>query len=118
MRFAMLICGVDDEHDDRIAERDPQDGMAAVWAWFERWEKAGKIANGGAELDTANRAKTIRAGADGTPVVTDGPYLELKEVVGGVVFLNTKDIEEAVAIASDWPLRGASSIEIRPVIEH
>jgi hypothetical protein len=118
MRFAMLICGVDDEHDDRIAERDPQDGMAAVWAWFERWEKAGKIAHGGAELDTASKAKTIRAGADGGPVVTDGPYLGLKEVVGGVVLLNAKDIDEAVAIASEWPISGASSIEIRPVIEH
>jgi len=119
MRFAMLICGVDDDHQDRMDEREGQDDpMAAVWAWFERWEKAGKIANGGAELEPARKAKTIRGGADGTPVVTDGPYLELKEVVGGVVFLNADDIDEAVAIASEWPLRGASSIELRPVIEH
>jgi len=119
MRYAMLICGVDDEHEARIAEREvAEDGMAQVWAWFERWEKAGKIANGGAELETVRNAKTIRAGADGSPVVTDGPYLELKEVVGGVVFLNADDIDEAVAIASDWPLRGSSSIEIRPVVVH
>jgi hypothetical protein len=118
MRFAMLICGVDEDHDTHIAERDPQDGMAAVWAWFERWEKAGKIASGGAELDTVRKARTIRAGADGALVVTDGPYLELKEVVGGFVVLNADDIDEAVAIASEWPISGASSVEVRPVIEH
>jgi len=34
------------------------------------------------------------------------------------MFLNTADIDEAVAIASEWPLAGSGSIEVRPVIEH
>ena len=49
--------------------------------------------------------------------MTDGPYLELKEVVGGFVLLEAEDIDEAVAIAAEWPLSGATSIEVRPVIE-
>ena len=112
MRYAMLICGVEDEWD----ERDPEAGMQAVYAWFERWGKEGKIAEGGAELDSVRLAKTIRPGADG-PVVTDGPYLELKEVVGGVVLLQADDIDDAVAVAATWPLRGSGSIEVRPVVD-
>jgi len=65
-----------------------------------------------------HKAKTIRAAADGKPVVTDGPYLELKEVVGGFIVLETEDIDEAVAIAATWPsLTGSTSIEVRPVME-
>jgi len=117
MRYAMLICGNEDEWTERGA-MDGEAGMAEVYAWFERWEAAGKIANGGAELDSIRTAKSIRAGVDGELVVTDGPYLELKEVVGGVVFLQADSIDEAVAVAATWPIRGSTSVEVRPVIEH
>jgi hypothetical protein len=113
----MLINGDESER----AAADPQlaeDAMKQLYAWFERWGQAGKIADMGAELDSVRTAKTIRSGPDGTPVVTDGPYLELKEVVGGVVFLEADSIDDAVAIASTWPLSGSASLEVRPVIEH
>jgi hypothetical protein len=116
MKYAMLICTDESEWADvDPAVRD--EGMKEVYAWFEKWGPTGKIADGGAELDATRTAKTIRPGATG-PVVTDGPYLELKEVVGGVVFLNADSIDDAVAVAATWPLAGSSSIEIRPVIEH
>ena len=59
---------------------DEQDVMKQVYEWFERWQPTGKIADGGAELEPRNTAKTVRAGTDGQPMITDGPYLELKEV--------------------------------------
>lgn len=111
MRYAMLICGVEEEW----TQQDAEGAMEQIYAWMTRWEEAGKIGKGGAELDSVRFAKTIRPSAEG-PVVTDGPYLELKEVIGGVVFLEADDIDEAVAIASGWPLSGSSSIEIRPVV--
>jgi len=119
MRYAMLICGVEDEWAAMSAEMaaKEQDAMAEIYAFFERWEPQGKIANGGAELESVRTAKTVRAGADGKPVVTDGPYLELKEVIGGVVFLEAENIDEAVAIAATWPLSGSTSVEVRPVYE-
>jgi hypothetical protein len=117
MRYAMLICGAEREPDAANPEA-AEEAMKEIYAWFEKWGQAGKIANAGAELDSVRTAKTIRPGADGAPVVTDGPYLELKEVVGGVVFLEADSLDEAVAVASGWPLHGTSSIEIRPVIEH
>lgn len=64
------------------------------------------------------KAKTIRRGADGQPVVTDGPFLELKEVVAGIINLDCDDLDEAVAIASTWPaiVPFDEKIEVRPII--
>ena len=116
MRYVMLICGVEDEW--TAQGRESTDAvMQEIGAWVKRWRDAGKMLPGGEELDSVRKAKTIRPGADGKPVVTDGPYLELKEVVGGVIFLDADDIDEAVAIAATWPsLRGSSSIEVRPAV--
>jgi hypothetical protein len=118
MKYAMLICG----DEDRLAATGQVSGdeaMAQVYAWFERWGREGKIADGGAELDSVRTARTIRTAADGAPVVTDGPYLELKEVIGGVVFLEAEDMDEAVAVASTWPgLPLGAALEVRPVIPH
>jgi hypothetical protein len=113
----MLICGAEDEWRSATPEA-AEAAMKEIYAWFEKWGPAGSIADGGAELDSTRTAKTIRPGADGAPVVTDGPYLELKEVVGGVVFLEADNIDDAVAVASTWPLSGSTSIEVRPVIQH
>jgi hypothetical protein len=117
MKYAMLICGVEGERSPS-APQSADEAMKEVYAWFEKWGQAGKIADSGEELDSVRKAKTVRVGPDGGRIVTDGPYLELKEVVGGVVFLEADDIDDAVAVAADWPLSGSSSIEVRPVIEH
>ncbi|MFU8875010.1 YciI family protein [Micromonospora sp. SL4-19] len=62
---------------------------------YERWQPTGQIADGGAELQPRDTARTVRAGMNGQPVITDGPYLELKEVIGAVVMLECDDIDEA-----------------------
>lgn len=115
MRYAMLIFG-DDREWTALSPADEQDVMKQVYAWFERWQPIGKIADGGAELQPRDTAKTVRAGANGEPVITDGPYLELKEVIGAVVMLECDDIDEAVRVAATWPLAaGMSALEVRPV---
>ncbi len=116
MRYAMLIVG-DDREWSSLAPADDQDVMKLVYEWFERWQPTGKIADGGVELQPRDTAKTVRAGADGRPVITDGPYMELKEVIGGVVILECDDIDEAARIAATWPLAaGMSALEVRPVM--
>ena len=118
MRYAMLICATPDDWDPDNPLATPE-AMQEVLDWFTTWGAAGKVADGGADLDSPAKARTIRA-RGGRPVVTDGPYLELKEVVGGVVLLEVDDLNEAVRIGSTWPgLRAPGvSVEIRPVIEH
>lgn len=116
MRYAMLICGDESEWDAQ-SPAEMEQAMDRIQAWVDKWKSAGNLLPGGEELDSVRSAKTIRRGPDG-PVVTDGPYLELKEVVGGITFLEAADIDEAVAIAATWPIRGSTSVEVRPVIEH
>jgi hypothetical protein len=116
MKFALLLCGDDSEWSALPADEE-QDLMMQVFAWYERWQPTGKIADGGVELQPRTTARTVRKGVDGDAVVTDGPYLELKEVVGGLVIVETDTIEEAVEMASTWPLGGGmDAIEVRPVM--
>jgi hypothetical protein len=118
MQYAMLICG-DDREWTSLSPAGEEAAMQEVYAWFERWQPTGKIAEGGAELQPRGTAKTVRAGADGRPVVTDGPYLELKEVIGAIVMLECDDIDEAMQIAVTWPFTaGMSAVEVRPVMSH
>ncbi|GAB3840212.1 YciI family protein [Micromonospora andamanensis] len=116
MRYAMLIFG-DDREWTALSPADEEDLMKQVYAWYERWQPAGKIADGGAELEPRTTAKTVRAGGNGQPVITDGPYLELKEIIGGIVILECDDLDEATRVAATWPLgAGMSAVEIRPVM--
>lgn len=118
MKYAMLIFG-DDREWSALSPADEQDLMKQITAWFERWQPTGKVVEGGIELQSRETAKTVRAGADGEPIVTDGPFLELKEVIGSVVVLECDDIDEAVQIAATWPLAaGMSALEVRPVMSH
>jgi hypothetical protein len=78
-----------------------------------------RIKNGqwlsGIGLQTSPSAKTLR-GKGGKVVVTDGPYAETKEVLGGVVVLALKDMNEAVNLLSKHPaLRFGVAMEIRPI---
>ena len=118
MRYVMLIAS-DENAGANLpgAERDA--AMAQVYAWFDKWGAAGKIADGGAELQHTRTAKTVRGGESG-PTVTDGPFIETKEVLGGVVMLECDTIDEAVHVASTWP--GLTypyvAVEVRPTVDH
>ena len=54
--------------------------MGEIGAWSAKWRAAGKLGDGN-ELESVTTARTVTRGADGRPIVIDGPYLELKEVV-------------------------------------
>ncbi len=74
------------------------------------------ILSGGAPLESASTATTVRVrgGATGT---TDGPFAETKEVLGGYYILDCKDLDEAIAHAAQIPTADYGSVEIRPVME-
>jgi hypothetical protein len=84
-----------------------------IGAWYEKWGATGKL-DGGHQLQGTDSAKTIRGGA-----VTDGPFIETKEVLGGYSVIEADTIDEAVEVAGSWPGvdRGWITIEVRPVIE-
>jgi hypothetical protein len=118
VRYVMLICGDESAWSGEGTETEAV--MQDIYAWWGKWHAAGKvIEGGGARLDSTRTAKTVSRAADGEPVVTDGPYLELKEVIGGIIQLEADDLDEAVAIAATWPgiVAFNEKVEVRPTIE-
>jgi hypothetical protein len=72
---------------------------------------------GSNELDLTSKAATVRV-RNGKRMVTDGPFAETKEQLGGYYLIEAKDREEAIAIAARIPSVSWGSIEARPVIPH
>ena len=118
MKFATLLNG-DETEFNNVPPEEMDARLKEIFAWFEKWGPTGKIADSGVHLQPTSTAKTVRPGPDGRPVVTDGPYLELKEVIGGLLVLEADDIDDAIAVASTWPgMRGSASVEVRPLFDH
>lgn len=64
-------------------------------------------------LQWPETAKTVRS-RGGKIAMTDGPFAETKEVLGGFIFIEARDMDEAVQIASKIPMAKHGSIEVRP----
>ena len=105
----------DHRHSGRACLTGPQYGAwyAEIGAWYEKWGATRKL-DGGHQLQGADSAKTVRAAG-----VTDGPFVEMKEVLGGYSVIDADTIDEAVEVAKNWSGvdRGWITIEVRPVIE-
>jgi hypothetical protein len=69
---------------------------------------------GGAELQPTDAATTVRV-RDGDRMVTDGPYAEVKEALGGLFILECDSIDEACRLAAEIPAAEHGAVEIRPV---
>jgi len=68
-------------------------------------------------LQSVRTAATVRV-RGGAKLVTDGPYAETKEMIGGFFLVDVKDREEALALAAAWPSARFGTIEVRPIEEH
>lgn len=65
-------------------------------------------------LQSVHTAATVRV-RDGKTLVTDGPFAETKETVGGYFLIDVRDKAEALKIAAEWPSARLGSIEVRPL---
>ena len=90
------------------ADRDRAYQRVAEWMAAN----AGKI-RGGNKLREPETATTVRLG-HGDPVITDGPFVEGKEVVSGYTEIEVADLDEALRMVSTWP--GCPLVEIRPLV--
>ena len=54
---------------------------------------------------------------DGNPIITDGPFVETREQLGGYFLIDAKDLDEAISIAARIPGARLGTVEIRPVME-
>ena len=114
MKFA---CIVYHEHNDAISEAD----LAAIVAecqdaaaWNEQMRKGGHhVFTAG--LQSVRTAKTVR-NRNGRLCITDGPFSETKEILGGLTIIEARDLNEALELVSTFPAR-LTSVEVRPIMD-
>lgn len=119
MKYVLMFADTVEAQDQW--EKMPKQQVAAAYEhvnkWFEEHGKAGRLV-GGEELQGPRSSTTVRF-RNGKPVVTDGPFIEAKEIIGGFAIVEVKDLDEALAMAKTWPGGGEGRIvEVRPVVEH
>jgi hypothetical protein len=113
VKYVLLFCGTDEDAAAFAGMSEPElrERYAQVAAWFS----ANQTRIGGTnQLAGPETATSVRFGPAGPPVVTDGPFLEGKEQIGGYAEIEVADLDEALEMAKTWPGRG--TVEIRPLI--
>ena len=84
-------------------------------AYVEDLRKSGSMISTEA-LQSARTASAVRV-RDGKVSITDGPFAETKEQLGGFFLIHAMDLNEAIQVASKWPSARLGSIEVRPIEE-
>jgi len=119
MKYMMLIV---DEGGfwENLPEAKQHELFDRIGQWWGEYSQAGKIV-GGHQLQPAPTATTVKvsggkaAVTDGPVFLTDGPFSEAKETVGGYGILDVADLDEALALVKTWPANG--KLEARPIVE-
>jgi hypothetical protein len=100
---------------DQMTEKERQSLMEECFAYDDVLRKNGHFI-GGEALQSASKARTLRfRNGNGKVLVTDGPYAETKEQLGGILLLEARDLDHAVQLMSKHPgVRLGGPFEIRP----
>jgi hypothetical protein len=111
----LLMCCFDEKSWEKIPESQRDGIMQEYGEVVQGLVKSGHYLSG-AKLKSTSAATTVRGGKNGRPVITDGPFAETKEQLGGYHLVECKDLNEALSIAARIPtLRVGGTIEVRPV---
>jgi hypothetical protein len=114
-QYLILIYGDEQTWAGLSAEQQQEiyQGHAAFQA------KAGTAILGSNQLQPGSTATSLRKGSAAGPTITDGPFVETKEGLGGYYLIEAADLDEAISLAGHLPEVAAdySGVEIRPVVE-
>jgi hypothetical protein len=112
MKYVLLFCGTaeDARRYDDLSEADLRAQLGRVGEWF-----SDPRIRGGQRLAPRTSATTVRFGANGHPLVTDGPFIEGNEDIGGWAIVEVADLDEALDMARAWPAGGV--VEVRPTVD-
>jgi hypothetical protein len=109
MKYAFLLY-------DNEAGSDESEEMMARWFAIDGEIQAAGVDQGGEALTPVATAKTVRV-RSGNPDITDGPFAETKEQLGGFYILELPDLDAAIDWAKKFPNVETGSVEIRPVLD-
>ena len=113
MKYVLMFCGrtpQDAAAWETMSEEARAQRDARVGQWFAEYRS--KI-GGAVQLQAAHTTTSVHFTTDGRPLITDGPFLEGTEVIGGYAEIDVADLDEALQMAKTWP---AGGVEIRPVV--
>jgi len=119
MRYMLLIYGEESER-ELAASADGPAGVAPEisppWLEYTDWLFREGIHRAGERLKDSASATTVRA-RDGNRLITDGPYAETKEVLGGYYIIECDDLDKALEAAARCPaVAFGGSVEVRPIV--
>jgi hypothetical protein len=110
----LLMCCFDEKQWGKMPESQRDEIMQEYGEFVQSIVKSGHYL-AGAKLQSSSTARTVR-GRNGKPVITDGPFAETKEQLGGYHLVECKDLDEALSIAKRIPtIRLGGTIEVRPL---
>jgi hypothetical protein len=97
-------------------DRLPDDEKKAVYRDYQAINETPGVTSG-QQMQPPETATTVRV-QDGKTLTTDGPFVELKEAIGGYLFFEGDDLDAAIELASRIPAaRMGGAIEVRPIVE-
>ena len=113
MKYLLALIG----DQSRFAEATPEERQALMQAWdgYTRAASDAGVYLGGEGLQPPTTATTVKIQETGDHIVTDGPFAETKEQLGGYYLVEAKDLDEAVGIAARIPAAQYGSVEVRPI---
>jgi hypothetical protein len=114
MKYALLI--YTDEKERASVPHDEQHAINEEYDKFANELVERGVMRGGDELADSPAATTVRV-RDGQQLVTDGPFAETKEQLGGYFLVEVDDLDTAIELASKIPGARHGSVEVRPIIE-
>ena len=115
MKYLLALFG----DESRWAERTPEQIGAAMKQWdaFTQGAIDAGVHVGGEGLQPSATATTIRIQESGEPIVSDGPFAETKEQLGGYYLLEVDNLDDAIEAAAQCPASTYGTIELRPLME-
>lgn len=112
MRYLLLLYG-DEPAELALDDSELTKIIEAHGALVEQLRAEGRYL-AGAGLEPSASATVVRRSADGADEITDGPYAESKEQIGGLYLVECADLDEALAVAKRIPLSPGLAVEVRP----
>ena len=112
MHYLLLVCWGTASMNAQTEPGQDEDAAQESFPWLDDVQGRGIWVTGD-QLAPPRRARSVRV-RDGKTMVTDGPFVETKEAVGGFDIIECGSLEEAVEIAAGHPVAQIGTIEVRP----
>ncbi len=117
MKYMLIMVGPETGQDEQMSPEELGEMMGAWGDYDNELAEAGAFISGEG-LQPSATATTVLRTTDDERIVSDGPFAETKEQVGGFYLLECADLDEALSWAKKTPVTPGSSVEVRPVMDY